>query len=70
MKNINTFLKQPSFRAAIAAGAFAVTGFAHADDGGAVALLTAALVTVGLVGSASLAVYGSIKVYKLIRAAL
>lgn len=71
MKNVSKFLKQPSFRAAVAAGAVVLSGFAHAaDDGGAVDLMTAALVTVAAVGGASLAVYASIKVFKMIRSAL
>lgn len=71
MKNVSKFLKQPSFRAAVAAGAVVLSGVAHAaDDGGVVALLTSALATVASVGAAGLAVYGSIKVFKLIRAAM
>jgi hypothetical protein len=47
-------------------------GFAMAADEGKdiPGLITAALATVGLIGAAVLSVYASIKIFKLVRAAL
>lgn len=59
-------------RAASAAGLVVVSGVSMAagDDGGAVALLTAAGATAALVATAGLAVVVGIKVFKYIRQAL
>lgn len=57
---------------AMGAAAMTVGGFAMAEGEGAEipGLIGAALVTVGLIGAAVLAVYASIKIFKLVRAAL
>lgn len=73
---IAMFLKQPSFRAAAAAGLVAVAGVAKADPAATfdtsaiVSTLTAAGTACAAVGIAYLTVVVGIKTYKLIRTAL
>lgn len=57
---------------AIGAAAMTVGGFAMAEGEGSEipGMITAALVTIGLIGGAVLSVYASIKIFKLVRAAL
>lgn len=74
MQAIKNALVLKNRNIALAAGAAAMTfgGFAMAEGEGSEipGMVTAALATVGLIGAAVLAVYASIKIFKLVRAAL
>ena len=74
MQKIKSLFLDKSVQLSLAAGSLLASGFAAADttDQGAaaVSLITSAGTSVAEVGAASLAVYVSIKVFKLIKAAL
>lgn len=71
MKKLRELFSSSSVRAGVATGVMVVGATAQAaDDGGAVAALTAAGATAALVATAALAVVVGIKVFKYIRQAL